>query len=105
MGKKKKGGKKDEGDEEDLDALLSEFKDPNAPPADETPAAGGKKKKGKGKESKDDGEDLDALLNEFKPDSAQAQAAPAPAEAAPTAADKEKVIEAAKPQDEELDAK
>merc|ERR1711904_763691 len=52
---KKKGGKKEEEDD-DLDALLNEFKDPNAPAPEEATSAGKKKKKG-GKDAKDDGED------------------------------------------------
>merc|ERR1711904_532158 len=97
--KKKKGGAKKGDEDEDLDALLNEFKDPNAPPVEEASSAGKKKKKGK--DGKDD-EDLDAILNEFKDDSAPAPSTEAP----PTEEEKAAVIEAAKEEkDELLDAK
>merc|ERR1712176_420237 len=65
-GKKgKKGGKAAKEDDEDLDALLAEFKDPNAEEkAEETGKKG--KKKDKGKQKATDAEDFEAALADAK---------------------------------------
>merc|ERR1712187_598265 len=91
-GKKgKKGGKAAKEDDEDLDALLAEFKDPNAEEkAEETGKKG--KKKDKGKQKAADAEDFEAALAdakaEEKEEKKEAASAPAPA---PAAAEEEAV--------------